>query len=61
VNAVHANLESVTSKGDNLKDTVPLEEFIPIGTFGGSQEFILRIRNGKPVAANTGDQGGGQN
>jgi hypothetical protein len=61
MNAVHTGLESVTSKEDNLKDTVPLEEFIPIGTFAGSQQFILRICNGKPVAANTGDQGGGQN
>jgi hypothetical protein len=33
----------------------------PVGTFGGSIDFILRIRNGKPVAADTGDQGGGQN
>jgi hypothetical protein len=33
----------------------------PVGTFGGSIDFILRIRNGKAVAADTGDQGGGQN
>jgi hypothetical protein len=34
---------------------------VPIGTFGGSQDRILRIRNGKPVPADTGEQGGGQN
>ena len=33
----------------------------PIGTFAGPQDFVIRIRNGKLVAANTGDQGGGQN
>ena len=33
----------------------------PIGGFGGSQDFLIRIRNGKLVAADTGDQGGGQN
>jgi hypothetical protein len=34
---------------------------VPIGTFGGSQDRIVRIRKGKPVPADTGDQGGGQN
>jgi hypothetical protein len=33
----------------------------PIGTFAGSEDFIIRIRNGKLVTADTGDQGGGQN
>ncbi|MGA8659661.1 MAG: hypothetical protein WB586_26360 [Chthoniobacterales bacterium] len=33
----------------------------PIGTFAGDGDFILRIRDGKVTAANTGDQGGGQN
>jgi len=61
MNPIQKDLESVAPQGDNLKDTFPVEEFVPIGTFADSQEFILRIRNGKPVAANTGDQGGGQN
>jgi hypothetical protein len=61
MNAVQRGLKSVAPHGDSLKDTFPVEEFVPIGTFAGSQEFILRIRNGDPVAANTGDQGGGQN
>jgi hypothetical protein len=34
---------------------------IPIGTFGGSHDFVVRIRNGALVAANAGTQGGGQN
>jgi hypothetical protein len=33
----------------------------PIGSFAGSQDFLIRMRNGKLVAADTGDQGGGQN
>ena len=33
----------------------------PIDTFAGSEDFIMRIRNGKLVTADTGDQGGGQN
>jgi hypothetical protein len=33
----------------------------PIGTFGGLTDSVLRFRNGVPVAADTGDQGGGQN
>jgi hypothetical protein len=33
----------------------------PIGTFAGEGDFILRIRDRKVTAANTGDEGGGQN
>jgi hypothetical protein len=33
----------------------------PIGTFGGVTDFILRFRKGELTAADTGDQGGGQN
>jgi hypothetical protein len=34
---------------------------VPMGTFAGSTDFVVRIRNGALVAANTGNQGGGQN
>ena len=60
MNAVLATVKSDTKEGGRLKDTLPLQEFVPIGTFAGSRDFVLRIRNGKPIAANTGDQGGGQ-
>ena len=33
----------------------------PIGTFAGSKDSILRFRSGELVAADTGEQGGGQN
>jgi hypothetical protein len=34
---------------------------IPIGSFAGTLERIVPIRDGQPVPADTGDQGGGQN
>jgi len=34
---------------------------VPVGSFAGTLERIIRIRNGQAVAADTGDQGGGQN
>jgi hypothetical protein len=61
MNAVETSLKSATKEGDSLTGAFLLEEFVPIGTFAGSQDFVLRIRNGKPTPANTGDQGGGQN
>jgi hypothetical protein len=33
----------------------------PVGTFGGTEDRIVRIRNGQIVPANSGNQGGGQN
>ena len=32
-----------------------------IGTFGGPTDLILRFRDGELIAADTGDQGEGQN
>jgi hypothetical protein len=61
MNAVQTSVKPATKEGDSLRSTFPLKEFVPIGTFAGSRDFVLRIRNGKPIAANTGDQGRGQN
>lgn len=33
----------------------------PVGTWGGSEDILLRIRHGERIAANVGGQGGGQN
>jgi hypothetical protein len=33
----------------------------PVGSFGGSEDRIIRIRNGQVVAADIGRQGEGQN
>ena len=38
-----------------------LKNAVPIGIFAGPQDFVLRFRDGKLVAANSGKQGGGQN
>ena len=61
MNAVQTSVKSATKEDDSPKAAFPLEEFVPIGTFAGPQDFVLRIRNGKPIAENAGDQGGGQN
>lgn len=34
---------------------------IPVGTFAGTIEQLLLVRNGEIVPSDTGDQGGGQN
>jgi|GEM_PF-2133042 hypothetical protein len=34
---------------------------IPIGTFAGTIEQLILVRNGEIVPSDTGDQGGGQN
>lgn len=38
-----------------------LKNAVPVGTFAGPQDFVLRFHDGKLVAANSGKQGGGQN
>jgi hypothetical protein len=56
----------VTTAGEDQPVKIgSVEEIValgtPVGTWGGSKDILLRIRNGKPVAANVGGQGGGQN
>jgi hypothetical protein len=34
---------------------------IPLGTFAGTIERLVLVRNGEIVPSDTGDQGGGQN
>ena len=34
---------------------------VPEGTFAGTKEKPILVKKGKPVAADTADQGGGQN
>jgi len=56
---------TVNTDDDQRRKTISLDELMalgtPIGTFGGSTDILLRIRNGKPTTANAGGQGGGQN
>jgi hypothetical protein len=51
------NQESVPAVNEGTLETLSK----PIGTFAGVTDRIIRVRNGGPVAADTGDQGGGQN
>ena len=48
-------------KGASLPPVDLLKARRPIGRFAGPQDFVIRIRDGELVPANTGDQGGGQN
>jgi hypothetical protein len=56
---------STTSEGSKLSKLISMEEFaaigMPSGTFADTTDIVIRIRNGRPIAANTGGQGGGQN
>ena len=45
--------------GDHLKRSELIS--VQVGSFAGTLERIVRIRDGRPVPADTGDQGGGQN
>jgi hypothetical protein len=60
-----ARKASPVSGTDTVATAISLEELVanlvPIGTFAGTNDFVVRLRNGQPIAANTGDQGGGQN
>jgi hypothetical protein len=33
----------------------------PVGTFAGSEDLVLRLRNGRITSGDAGNQGGGQN
>jgi hypothetical protein len=44
------------------KNTEDIEvEIVPEGTFGGTIEKPILVKEGKPIPGNTGDEGGGQN
>jgi hypothetical protein len=58
---VEMNLQPTGKDWPTSTAAISLEECAPIGTFAGTKDFVVRIRDGKPAAANTGDQGGGQN
>jgi hypothetical protein len=65
MNTEQISKSSATTGGTEFSQTISLEELAatgtPIGTFADATDFVVRIRNGKPIAANAGGQGGGQN
>jgi hypothetical protein len=36
-------------------------QMVPVGTFAGTKEKPILVKNGEPQPEDTGDQGGGQN
>jgi hypothetical protein len=65
MNAVQKDQKQGTNYSENWLAAIAAVDLMkmakPIGTFGGLTDLILRFRNGELVAADTGDQGGGQN
>jgi hypothetical protein len=65
MNTLQLDRKQGTSQSKDTSPKISTVDLIkmakPIGTFGGVTDNILRFRNGVPVAADTGDQGGGQN
>lgn len=65
MNAEQISKPSAITDGNTFSMTISLEELAtigtPIGTFGDKTDIVVRIRNEKPIAADTGGQAGGQN
>jgi hypothetical protein len=65
MNTEQISKPSTTSEGSKLSKLISMEELAaigtPSGTFADTTDIVIRIRNGRPIAANTGGQGGGQN
>lgn len=65
MNTEQISKPSTTSEGSKLSKLISMEELaaigMPSGTFADTTDIVIRIRNGKPIAANAGGQGGGQN
>jgi len=38
-----------------------IKNAVPVGTFAGPQDFVLRFHDDKLIATNSGGQGSGQN
>ena len=65
MNALENDQKQVTSHSKDSPVTISAVDLMsmakPIGTFAGSKDSILRFRSGELVAADTGEQGAGQN
>jgi hypothetical protein len=65
MNTEQISKPSATTDGTKLSKMISLEELMaigtPSGTFAGTTDIVIRLRNGKPIATNAGGQGAGQN
>jgi hypothetical protein len=49
-------------EGSDKKETKDVEvKIVPEGTFGGTIDKPMLVKEGEPVPEDTGEQGGGQN
>jgi len=65
MNTEQISKPSATTDSSKFAKAISLEELAaigtPSGTFADTTDIVIRIRNGKPIAANAGGQGAGQN
>jgi hypothetical protein len=67
MNTIDGNLAAGSTQSQQQESVAAVNKSIleslskPVGTFAGITDGILRIRDGRPTAMDTGDQGGGQN
>jgi hypothetical protein len=66
MNSEKTSRAPITNAGEDQPQKIgSVEEIMalgtPVGTWAGSNDILLRIRNREPVTANVGGQGGGQN
>jgi hypothetical protein len=61
MDAHRISIESAVRERASFIDPISMKDLATVGTFAGSKDAVIRIRDGKPIAANTGDQGGRQN
>lgn len=61
MDAQRISIESAGRERASFIDPISMKDLSTVGTFAGSKDAVIRIRDGKPIAANTGGQGGGQN
>jgi len=62
MNALQNDQKQVTNRQEKSPATTSVSEWLKMGQpVGPCGDIILKFRNGELVAADTGDQGGGQN
>jgi hypothetical protein len=60
INYQNNGIEALKISDSRVNDGLALRS-IPVGTFAGTIEQLVLVRNGEIAPSDTGDQGGGQN
>jgi hypothetical protein len=58
--STESNEETVDKKNPENPENIEVR-MVPEGTFAGTIEKPMLVKDGEPVPENTGDEGGGQN